>query len=324
MSILSITFIIIVFICLIYILIAILNNTLYDSWIYKFQVKCPYCAQERDLTWCDEDKCYNDMFICKITFNTDLNLDQISFYCSEHPTTEAKAFKFWKEKFFYFDMKKSLCKEFSTSVKCYGCNNEVVLNKYCRIIDTGFTESTLSKHKIHKYRMESQKHVGKANEILHQITTTCSIIDTNIWMNEKYWDFISTLYGYCRNNKNILTLLGPQFDEICNLKRNHIPGSPTHNAAMHALRCIELFQESGLLKIRPLDLEPDEYAYANPDIVKITLAALNKDAVVCFVTDDAELRIRLRGLSQKAKGVLHIFEGEELNESCKYLKNKKS
>ena len=62
----------------------------------------------------------------------------------------------------------------------------------------------------------------------------------------------------------------------------------------------------GVLLIEPIDVEPDRGAYADPMIVRLILSLMHDGHDVAFVSDDMELRVRVRELCKSGSGAIEI------------------
>lgn len=123
--------------------------------------------------------------------------------------------------------------------------------------------------------------------------TPVLVIDSNIWMNEKYESFFHCLRYVCLNRHKI-ELFGVQFDEITNIKKSTNFGDERNRRARIAIERIETLQEEGSLTITPITMDASRRAYADPTIVKI-LAQKSEEGLRCtFISDDKELRVRVR------------------------------
>jgi hypothetical protein len=140
------------------------------------------------------------------------------------------------------------------------------------------------------------------------------IIDSNIWMNRAYDVFFVTLEKQLLNAGRVIELFGPQFDEICNIKKRTSFGGGQNSSARCAIGRIEDFQLKEILKIRPLSIDAKQGAYADPLIIKILLEHTNNDESAVLVTDDIELRIRTREFISEKRNLCAILSGKELIE----------
>jgi hypothetical protein len=104
---------------------------------------------------------------------------------------------------------------------------------------------------------------------------------------------------------------------MCNIKRKAEFGDDRNRRARLAINRIETFQKDGLLRIEPVTIDPDRAAYADPVIIKLMVADAKTAKTLCFVSDDKELRIRVREhLRRVAPDRFTILEGEELLADC--------
>lgn len=122
----------------------------------------------------------------------------------------------------------------------------------------------------------------------------CLIIDSNIWMNEEYNSFFFMLSLVCHKNQYRMSLYGPQFDEISNIKRATQFGDERNKRARLAMSRIEEFQKHNMLRIEPVTVDAQKRAYADPLLVKLITNQARKGIKCTFVSDDKELRIRVR------------------------------
>jgi hypothetical protein len=181
-----------------------------------------------------------------------------------------------------------------------------------------------------------QELARRANESLaffsERILAKCLVVDSNIWMNERYECFFTALRYAARSSGYKIALFGPQFDEICNIKsrrrrrRNGLLFTRTkldmtkEQRARMAINRIESLQTLGLLTIKPVTINADPRAYADPKILKVLAAASRKGDSICFVSDDKELRIRAREvLRHHSESQILILGGNELLDRCKYV-----
>ncbi len=145
-----------------------------------------------------------------------------------------------------------------------------------------------------KCRKESRE---KAEQILSEFRkflTPCLVIDSNIWMNEGYNSFFLLLDYACAAHKYKLSLFGVQFDEISNIKKKSKYGKGKGASARLAINRIEEFQKQNKLNISPIAVDASPGAYADPVIIKILVAQAKKGIACTFISDDKELRIRVR------------------------------
>lgn len=140
------------------------------------------------------------------------------------------------------------------------------------------------------------------------------IIDSNIWMNEKYDSFFLLLTDVIAQANRPVVLYGPQFDEICNIKRSTSFEETKSKRARLAINRIEQLQKQNLLRVEPITMDSQRGAYADPVSLKLLIALNKNPRTVTFVSDDKELRIRARELVRSGQGVTKIIDIGELRE----------
>jgi hypothetical protein len=143
------------------------------------------------------------------------------------------------------------------------------------------------------------------------------LLDSNIWMNPDYESFFITLREQLKNQDKKLVLYGPQFDEICNIKKRTGYRTIQNRLSRLAINRIEEFQINNLLKIKPLTIDAEKRAYADPLIIKMVLGLLDNNEKVVFISDDKELRIRMRGFSEEKKNNCVVVPGKDLIDKSK-------
>jgi len=126
------------------------------------------------------------------------------------------------------------------------------------------------------------------------ILSSFLVIDSNIWMSREYAVFFDILEEHLKNQSKCLTLYGPQFDEICNIKKNTDFGEDKNLLARMAIDRIDKLNEKGLLKIEPITIESERGAYADPLIIRLLAKITQTDTQAILLSDDKELRIRVR------------------------------
>ncbi|MDR2114799.1 MAG: hypothetical protein LBP87_00300, partial [Planctomycetaceae bacterium] len=148
----------------------------------------------------------------------------------------------------------------------------------------------------HEQQNEEYKH--KRERLISFINVPCFVIDSNIWMNENYDALFSAIRSVLQQHSQQLVLYGVQFDEICNVKKKTGKdggiGNERNRRARLAINRVEQFQKMGLLRIEPVTIDAKIGAYADPMIVKLLVNAAKKNKETCFISDDKELRIRVR------------------------------
>lgn len=123
---------------------------------------------------------------------------------------------------------------------------------------------------------------------------------------------IDYILEFLKQSRLVIEMPNVQFDEIINLK--NLPfDNPKSKRARTALNRIEEFQKAKCLKIVPLKLDSVRGAYADPDIIRIFLQLKEKVNSMTFISNDRELRIRIRQFTDRPQNNCNIISGEEIN-----------
>jgi hypothetical protein len=133
-------------------------------------------------------------------------------------------------------------------------------------------------------------------------------------MKPEYNVFFEILSRVLRENSIKLILFAPQFDEICNIKKKRSYEESGNKRARLAINRIESFQKDDLIIIAPITIDAAPGVYADPLIVKLFINAAKKGQKCNFISDDKELRIRVREhLRQNAMDEFQIIELKEFD-----------
>lgn len=151
------------------------------------------------------------------------------------------------------------------------------------------------------------------------LSTDSLIIDSNIWMNDQFDDFFSALIIAMKQAGKGMKISSPQLDEICNIKRNSEYRSSQSKSSRCALKRIEVFQINDLLHACSIDAEAKKTVHVDPLLIETVLKQLKEGITTSFVTNDVELRIRLRALASTHLDKLKIFEIEQSETYSAYV-----
>jgi hypothetical protein len=155
---------------------------------------------------------------------------------------------------------------------------------------------------------------------LGQWLTPVLVIDSNIWMNEKYDSFFDSMERACALKQFKIELFGVQFDEISNIKRSSPFGESKNIRARIAINRIEHLQKCNLLRVVPISIDAKKGAYADPLIVKVLSQQLQQGKNCTFFSDDKELRVRVRQhLSDLSDVNWQILEIEDWIDVCNVI-----
>lgn len=125
------------------------------------------------------------------------------------------------------------------------------------------------------------------------------ILDSNAWMNEAFDTFFRVLRRCATESQRQIVLSAPQFNEICNRKRTTSEDDPVNRRARLAISRIEQLQKEGLLRIAKTPIELTRDPHADPLEVSILIAEAKPANSIHFISDDEELRIRIRECLRK-------------------------
>jgi len=168
-----------------------------------------------------------------------------------------------------------------------------------------------------------QKMTDASNNLVsfEEILTKCLVIDSNIWMNPDYEDFFEVLSLASTKNDYVIELAGVQFDEIVNIKKKtNYDTDDVNRRARIAINRIEKLQKNKLLNISSVSVDAHQKAYADPTIVRLITEKSKKGLNCTFISDDKELRIRVRQhLIDLATSTWNIIEIEKLLPRCKVV-----
>jgi len=151
-------------------------------------------------------------------------------------------------------------------------------------------------------------------------------LDSNIFMDSKY----ENIFEYLIENKIKVNILKSQYDEMVNLRKK-LKNDESEKAKLLksklslALKRIEELIDKTESNIQDIGFDSDKNAYADIDFIKTILKKLKKEESVIFVTQDRDLRIRLKTMIKDNKEInqenINIFDAEEFIE---YVNNNKS
>jgi len=122
------------------------------------------------------------------------------------------------------------------------------------------------------------------------------IIDSNIWMDNRpeYSKFMS-VFRYLLKTFNICYIFyGPQFEKICNIKKNSVAFGSRNRRSRLAINRIDKLSKENLLSITPIRLEFKNPGHVDPLLIKLLLISAKKGLSTTLLTNDNELRIRAR------------------------------
>ena len=155
------------------------------------------------------------------------------------------------------------------------------------------------------YRFKKQKDQHKYEDeffklLFEQLHNKILYIDSNIFMAQSNVG-VERFFNEIQEYPNIyITMPTEQYEEIYNLKNSDIEVKA--KPARNAFRIIEKLFDSKHLNIRELKDEPNKVkAYADPVFIKMITENLKEQKKVYFITEDKDLKIRLKSKVESEK-----------------------
>ena len=146
------------------------------------------------------------------------------------------------------------------------------------------------------------------------------VIDSNIWMTRGYEPFFIILEEKCQSLSKELVLYGPQFDEICNIKKGTDFKEKKNSKSRMAIHRINEWSKKGILRVEPITIEAKQGAYADPLIVRLLEAIAKKGEAVCLLSDDKELQVRARErIRRVADTQFNVIGADSIRDACQQL-----
>jgi len=159
----------------------------------------------------------------------------------------------------------------------------------------------------------------KAEEIIKTLKDSAIYIDSNIFMDFEF----NNIFEYIIKNKIEIVILKSQYDEMINLRNKH-KSSETDIAKTLipqltlALNRIEKLLDNTESNIKDIGFDSDKNAYADVDFIKEILKKLKEEKSILFITQDRDLRTRLKTMIKDDKEIskenIYIFKANEFIE----------
>ena len=111
--------------------------------------------------------------------------------------------------------------------------------------------------------------------------------DNNIFMNKKISYFLNSL-----SSKNKIIIPKEQYNELTRLK--HSNNKEKAYKARNAFKRIENLYDRGIAKIENLTNMHKDGFYADPIFIDMILQDIKNNIKVAFITEDRDLRLRLK------------------------------
>jgi hypothetical protein len=143
-----------------------------------------------------------------------------------------------------------------------------------------------------------------AFEFMTSLENKLIYIDSNIFMgsetsNDEY-DITEVLFDYLYYHNVNIILFKEQYSEIYKLKQNK-ENKNSSFLARRAFKRIEQLLNLEKLTIDDLDIENLSKSYADPIFIKKIISDIKNNKKVVFITEDADLRIRLKSQIKQQK-----------------------
>jgi hypothetical protein len=143
------------------------------------------------------------------------------------------------------------------------------------------------------------------------------ILDTRAWMDDRLYSFFRALRRCAVETQTEMLLHPDQFNDICHRKRSALSDSTAHRTAGVAIHRIEQFQSEGLLRLHGAAIAETGNPDADPLEVRILVAEATPGKSICFISDEIELRIRVRELLRRHPvGQWKVLELADLISGC--------
>ena len=143
------------------------------------------------------------------------------------------------------------------------------------------------------------------------------IVDSNIWMddNPQYENFI-IVFRFLLIQFNICyTFYGPQFDEICNIKKRTEYGESANQRSRTAINRIDKLSDQNLLQIAQINFESKNPGHVDPLLINLLLMDAKRGKSVSLLSNDVELRVRAREkLKEHNFNYYRILKMDDLDE----------
>jgi len=144
-----------------------------------------------------------------------------------------------------------------------------------------------------QYNDSKNKYKDLKNNFIGSLENATVYIDSNIYMDERFTELFDLLLEHTFD----ILLLEVQYQEIYRCKKSDQPEKA--KSARRAFYYIDKLQEQGSLRIEGLDIQDVKKAYADPELIERIIKDLKQGKNIVFITEDRDLKIRLRGQLKK-------------------------
>lgn len=205
--------------------------------------------------------------------------------------------------------------------KYYNCKCKIKITK--TILDDLAIYGTI--HCLYDQEIQKRDNLKLYIELLCKNTL---ILDTCVWENaENYSDFFDMLLQEAMKQEFKITILADIYTEISN--HAHSDNAEKQANARIAYRTIEKFIDAHCVSIEDAALQNDlkqAKVYADASIRKFAIESANKGYICTILTDDRDLRIRVKGslakLSPDQQRIVRCFSLDEVYEQASKINRK--
>jgi predicted nucleic acid-binding protein len=155
-------------------------------------------------------------------------------------------------------------------------------------------------------------------------------VDSNIFMDFNF----DNIFEYFNKNNSKIIILKSQYDEMINIRKKLKAESNSYSEkALKAKRAqitmalnrVEKLIDNTQSQIKDIGLESDKNSYADPVFIKTILKKLKKGKSVIFITQDRDLRTRLKSMIKEDKNIdvqnINIFKADEFIDYVNIMEN---
>jgi len=176
-------------------------------------------------------------------------------------------------------------------------------------------EHELEQERIKRHQSISRSFKKSMVFLRENLFLDCLIIDSNIWMDDRpqYDNFMSVFRFLLRSFNICYIFYGPQFDEICNIKKRTGYGESANQRSRTAIKRIDKLSDENLLEITQINIESKYPGHVDPMLIKLLLMEAKKGKSAALLSNYVELRIRAREkLKEHNVNNYRIFKMDDL------------
>ena len=155
---------------------------------------------------------------------------------------------------------------------------------------------------------------------------TIVYVDSNIFMDFNF----DNIFEYFNKNNTKIVILKSQYDELINLRKRYKNERSDRAKAIRpqltmALNRVEKLIDNTQSQIKDIGIESDKNSYADPVFIKSILKKLKKGKSVIFITQDRDLRTRLKSMTKEDRKIdtqnINIFKADEFIDYVNIMEN---